>query len=44
VVSVTLLAQETAGYLFAGVLTFIAAVVVTVAILASSRSDEDETS
>jgi hypothetical protein len=41
VVSV-LLAQET-GYLFAGVLTFIAAVVVTVAILASSRSDEDET-
>ena len=37
-----LLAQE-AGYLFAGVLTLIAAVVVTVAILASSRSDEDET-
>lgn len=37
-----LLAQE-AGYLFAGVLTFIAAVVVTVAILASSRSDEDDT-
>jgi hypothetical protein len=39
----TLLAQET-GYLLAGALTAVAAVVVTVLILVSSPTDEDETS
>ena len=40
--SIPVLAQET-GYVLAGILTVIAAALVTVVILLSSRSDSDET-
>jgi hypothetical protein len=43
VLSLTLFAQQS-DYWFAGVLTVLAAAVVTVVILVSSRSDNDETS